>query len=876
MEGKSMKNKNKKPSSLPLKITATYQPSKYGTDRVLHVMLRYLILLTAVIGMGVAGNEMLGLRIGIFDVALASVYTFTTFYILFKSLRGLIAGAVIGVGGMLILLKSIDLSIKRLSIATFNRIFNSVLYILRQRGYETVGELDITSIPDFCVMLPITALAALVVGISCRKKTRTVPYAVMIAAPAIFFMITGGSVQLRYFAPAVAATCAMAVMELAEKGVKDIFRSSFVGFTAFVLASVLMLTPIVNTKRAMDPITFSGFEGIIEILTPDGPENNVKRSVSPKRNVFKDKKIMTVYANTSSPLYLRSWAGGKFAGESWYSVDYDYGYSYADFIRWNDYFGLTKKFIESAELLGYGREQIGVGLSDVRISLAVKQTNLPLPSTSGRTGNLYHNGKTQQVSYIYDGVSTLGSLWKGDIYTTAAVIDDYDNKLLPKVIYGYLEYLIGYGAHDIFPTSSIGRRFASRFYKYGNDEYIEISQKYTSFAKSAYGNAVEDEAIDRAVSEIIEKYDILEYYDRLYSADSLSVTLTDGIVVDGYIYKLNNRGMAHASVIGKVVAEYLSDGRRYTTNPKSTGKSVTEELLFGSREGYCVQFATVGALIMRRLGFYTRYAEGYLVQNFKGSGSDYDYESKVTDRDGHAWCEVWVDCFGWMPLEMTPGFGGSTVQGTTKPPETTPPETSDTPIVTTPPATDTMTDTTENPPVTTPNTTTDRVSDTTERDRDGERKTQIDPVPIIIGALALILLIALASSVISTAVKRKKRLDGLINRALRGNLNSEERRIVACELEKALASALSTYKALPTAGEMPEGYGLRLEKTLVLNGLDLPLSLCVSALVRQAYGFGMDENDIKISALTLRALRMNALRKVGMFKYIICKIKGVL
>ena len=100
--------------------------------------------------------------------------------------------------------------------------------------------------------------------------------------------------------------------------------------------------------------------------------------------------------------------------------------------------------------------------------------------------------------------------------------------------------------------------------------------------------------------------------------------------------------------------------------------------------------------------------------------------------------------------------------------------------------------------------------------------------------------------------------------------------MIACELEKALASALGAYKALPTAGEMPEGYGLRLEKTLVLNGLDLPLSLCVAALVRQAYGFGMDENDIKISALTLSALRMNALRKVGIFKYIICKIKGVL
>ncbi len=860
---------------MPLEITAAYRPSKYGTDGVLHSMLRYLILLTAVIGFGISGSAMLGLKIDFMTVIFASVYTFTTFYLLFKSLRGLIAGIAVGAGGMLVALLSLDLSLKKLFIGAFNGIFNSVLDIIKERGYTTVPYLDKTNVTDFGMLVTITALAAVTVGLSCKKRTRAVPYVIVLTVPAVTFMVTGGIIQLRYFAPAVAAACAMAVMELAERGVKDVFRSSFVGFTAFVLAAALMFTPIVNTKKAMDPITFGGFGGIIEIFTPGGTESNVKRSVFPKRHIFTDKKIMTVYTNTASPLYLRSWAGGTYGSESWYSVDYDYGYPYAEFARSNDYFELTKKFIESAELLGYGREQIGMGLTDVSIVLAVKQKNLPLPSMSGRTGAIYDGGETFYPSHIYDGVSTLDSMWKGKIITNAAVIDDYDNELLSDVIYGFYEYLC-YCARNLQVTSHVGRRFVNSFYKYGNDEYIKLTSSLTGFAKSAYGAVVDDGAIERVAEKLITNKELQRYFKKKHINGPEFET--NGVFYGGYLYELSDYGRAHALEVAKIVADYLADGRKYSTNPKSTGLSVTEELLFGSKEGYCVQFATVGTLIMRKLGFYTRYAEGYIAQGFKGSRGDYVYESKITDRDGHAWCEVWIDGFGWMPLEFTPGFSESNVSGTTKPPETTPPETSESPIVTTPPVSDTTSsDTTEKPPVTTPNTTTKPSSDTTEPKQGGaDKNDDFDPVPFVVLGVVLILLIAFISSVASAASKKKKRLDALITRALSGNLNSEEKRIVSAALEKALAGALSAYKALPKAGEMPESYGLRLEATLNLTGLEAPISLCVDALVKQVYGFGMDENDIRISAFTLRALRINALRKVGIFKFIICKIKGVL
>lgn len=858
------KNKEIKSS---LTVNVTYVQNARGVKNMLHASLRYLILLTAVIGMGVSGSAMLGIKVGFMTVLVTSVYTFTTFYFLFKSLRGMIFGIAFGSVGMFIALKTLRLSLKTLFIGGFNGIFNSILDIIKSRGYKTVPYLDKTCVTYWGILVMITALSAVTVGLSCRKRTRVIPYAVSVAVPAMIFMLTGGNAKLGYFAPAIAAACAMAAMELSERGVKGVFPSSFVGFTSLVLSGLLMLTPFVNTKNAMDPIGLSAIGNIANAITPDIAEDNATRSSVPKRRIVRGKNIMTVYTNSSAPLYIRNWAGGTYESEKWYSSAYSNGSAYSEFARDNDYFLLTKSFIEKAKILGYGRDElgIGIGLTDVSIVLSAKQKNLPLPSMSRRAVAIYDGDNTKYPSNIYDGILTLETLGKGRITTSAAVIYDYDNELLSDVIHGYYEYLIGYRGNNRWPSSNIGRQFADRFERHGKGDEIDLSHILTIFGKSAYGQQVDDEAIDRAVKELFENTDIEEkYFDR-----SVGIATTNSVEFGGYYYNLSDYGMTHALEVANIVSDYLKEGRKYSTNPKTTGKSVTEELLYGSKQGYCVQFATVGTLIMRRLGFSARYAEGYVVQDYTVSSSQYAFESKVTDREGHAWTEVWIEGFGWLTCEMTPGFGESNVNGTEKPPVTTPQETSDAPIITTTP------DTTERPPVTTPHVTSDPFSDTTETEIGGIGK-RFDATPFIVAAVILIPTVALISAAVSKINKKKKRLDALITRALSGSHNSEERRILALSLKTALSSALGAYGALPTAGELPESYGLRLEETLRLSGLEIPLSMCVQALVKQIYGFGMDDNDIKIAAFTLRALRMNARRKVGIFKFIICKIKGVL
>ena len=83
--------------------------------------------------------------------------------------------------------------------------------------------------------------------------------------------------------------------------------------------------------------------------------------------------------------------------------------------------------------------------------------------------------------------------------------------------------------------------------------------------------------------------------------------------------------------------------------------------------GYCVHFATAGALLLRMQGIPTRYVSGYTVW-LDGQG-----RGEVMDSDAHAWVEVYVDGCGWYPVEMTPGYSGGggdvTLSGAPEAPE---------------------------------------------------------------------------------------------------------------------------------------------------------------------------------------------------------------
>jgi len=79
-------------------------------------------------------------------------------------------------------------------------------------------------------------------------------------------------------------------------------------------------------------------------------------------------------------------------------------------------------------------------------------------------------------------------------------------------------------------------------------------------------------------------------------------------------------------------------------------QAITQFLLH-TRTGFCEQFAASFAAMARAVGVPARVAVGYQPGSLESDGLYH-----VTNRNAHAWPEVWIQGAGWIPFEPTPGF----------------------------------------------------------------------------------------------------------------------------------------------------------------------------------------------------------------------------
>jgi hypothetical protein len=86
------------------------------------------------------------------------------------------------------------------------------------------------------------------------------------------------------------------------------------------------------------------------------------------------------------------------------------------------------------------------------------------------------------------------------------------------------------------------------------------------------------------------------------------------------------------------------------TNLQDSTNSIVQ-FLFQQRRGFCEQFAASFAAMARSVGIPARVAVGYQPGTV---GPDNLFH--VTNRNAHAWPEVWIDGAGWIPFEPTPAF----------------------------------------------------------------------------------------------------------------------------------------------------------------------------------------------------------------------------
>ncbi|MBE5778965.1 MAG: hypothetical protein E7331_06480 [Clostridiales bacterium] len=88
----------------------------------------------------------------------------------------------------------------------------------------------------------------------------------------------------------------------------------------------------------------------------------------------------------------------------------------------------------------------------------------------------------------------------------------------------------------------------------------------------------------------------------------------------------------------------------YTLTPEDTpeDQDFVTHFLYVGKKGYCTYFASAMTVQCRMAGLPARYVEGFIAE------PEEDGFAYVTEKNAHAWTEVYFKGFGWVPFDPTP------------------------------------------------------------------------------------------------------------------------------------------------------------------------------------------------------------------------------
>ena len=177
------------------------------------------------------------------------------------------------------------------------------------------------------------------------------------------------------------------------------------------------------------------------------------------------------------------------------------------------------------------------------------------------------------------------------------------------------------------------------YYEPGSGAVFRESSKsagpYTEFANISQPTREQLRAADSQAGDVPSAYTELSYVDPRVAA--LAEEITSG--------ETTRYGKARA------LWEYFGPQNGFTydtrTAPASDANALADFLLNGKR-GYCEQYASAMAVMLRALDIPSRVAVGFTAGYRDGK------QRVITSRDAHAWVEVYFSGIGWVSFDPTP------------------------------------------------------------------------------------------------------------------------------------------------------------------------------------------------------------------------------
>lgn len=446
-----------------------------------------------------------------------------------------------------------------------------------------------------------------------------------------------------------------------------------------------------------------GYLGKMDLLT--------SRSTTASDRVFTGAKVLEIRTNYNTPVYLRSFVSSSFENDRWlvpqnnkiaqFYNTFGVGFT-GERIAKNFFDTVNPSLSGISSYTGYStRYDYGFVTTPVDIKMLSSSGNLLfLPSRYDPDIALLSFGGTGENAYgeeyvdysdgivstswfnfnkSYRALSYVQSYRHENVFNNLTVLREYYNicrsymerTLADDVYYGdqVKAEVLELGLETLAENNAYERWYAldqtdrEAFFKRFHE-----ADSYNMYVYNNYISVPEPEInslFKLTVTALKSAYPDLELDEK-----SLDEQLS---VVDGKLFLDSNGQRMSVSAINELskisdydkimaVIDFLKGNYTYTLTPKEpTNKKLdsVQAFLFNTKEGYCVQFATAAALMLRTLGIPTRYCEGYIAPEFKldksysGEGR---YVCTVRDYNAHAWIEVYIEDIGWLTFETTPEY----------------------------------------------------------------------------------------------------------------------------------------------------------------------------------------------------------------------------
>ncbi|MDD4772949.1 MAG: transglutaminase-like domain-containing protein, partial [Eubacteriales bacterium] len=481
-----------------------------------------------------------------------------------------------------------------------------------------------------------------------------------------------------------------------KKSLKTSAMGGYVGSVSMVLCFLVLLIPTLTVDKQWEKISFIndkmelGRAIVSSVIIGDTPNIDMgfvgnmdtmnARSTFADERTFNGREMLRVYASYNMPLYLRSWVASSYNDDenTWNAVSTSKASQYTSWF----YPGFTPEVINyyfynlvNPRLTnvnsftsysnhiedGFITETIDVenlnSSGNLLFTAAAYNPEIGLMNFMSTDRNDLYSGEWK---FYYEGIVTTGWFNFNKKYRMTAFVpsyryEDYAARLENNLHYHSLMkyYILQTADTDLTPAKQRSViDSATEMLEYYDVSYTEPTALERYFDLSP----AERETF------VYNHFTLPDYYDKFVYDEYTAVPDSEALrnVTSEITNNMGPVTSTHEVVMS--VIDYLKENCVYTLSPReprNVRMSALDVFLSDTKEGYCVQFATSAAMILRQLGIPTRYVEGYLINRLtydKTPERLAKYQTVVRDYNAHAWIEVYMGAAGWKLYETTPEY----------------------------------------------------------------------------------------------------------------------------------------------------------------------------------------------------------------------------